>query len=67
MWPAGYSEIMLNPGPGHIMKSDDICYYMSIAKEENSEFNVNRKKVDKLELIQKESKKGLHKSGFSFI
>ncbi len=28
--------ILLNPGPHYKMKSTDICFYMSIAKEENS-------------------------------
>ena len=32
-WP-----IMLNPGPGYILKSSDICFYMNISKEENSAF-----------------------------
>ena len=29
---------MLNPGPRHIMAKTDICYYLSITKEENSAF-----------------------------
>ncbi|KAG5316097.1 KCNT1 protein, partial [Acromyrmex insinuator] len=29
-----------NPGPRHIMKKTDTCYYMSITKEENSAFVV---------------------------
>ena len=32
--------ILLNPGPRHIMKKTDICFYMSITKEENSAFVV---------------------------
>ncbi|XP_076316319.1 potassium channel subfamily T member 2-like isoform X2 [Tachypleus tridentatus] len=32
-WP-----IMLNPGPSYILKASDICFYMSITKEENSAF-----------------------------
>lgn len=37
--PEFYEEtILLNPGPRHIMKKDDTCYYMSITKEENSAF-----------------------------
>ncbi|CAH1394501.1 unnamed protein product [Nezara viridula] len=32
--------ILLNPGPRHIMKRTDTCYYMSITKEENSAFVV---------------------------
>lgn len=40
--PEFYEEtILLNPGPRHIMKKDDTCYYMSITKEENSAFVVN--------------------------
>lgn len=41
--PEFYEEtILLNPGPKHIMKKDDTCYYMSITKEENSAFVVNQ-------------------------
>ncbi|XP_045035662.1 potassium channel subfamily T member 2 isoform X3 [Daphnia magna] len=37
--PEFYEEtILLNPGPRHIMKKTDICFYMSITKEENSAF-----------------------------
>ncbi|XP_064616919.1 potassium channel subfamily T member 2-like [Liolophura sinensis] len=32
------STIQLNPGPRHIMKKSDICFYMNITKEENSAF-----------------------------
>lgn len=39
--PEFYEEtILLNPGPRHIMKATDTCYYMSITKEENSAFVV---------------------------
>ncbi|CAL1527381.1 unnamed protein product [Lymnaea stagnalis] len=30
--------IQLNPGPRHIMRKTDICFYMNITKEENSAF-----------------------------
>lgn len=44
--PEFYEEtILLNPGPRHIMKKDDTCYYMSITKEENSAFVVNQNGV----------------------
>lgn len=29
-------EIKLNAGPKYILKSNDVCFYMSITKEENS-------------------------------
>lgn len=32
------SSIQLNPGPRHIMRKTDICFYMNITKEENSAF-----------------------------
>ena len=32
------STIQLNPGPRHIMKCTDLCFYMSVTKEENSAF-----------------------------
>jgi hypothetical protein len=31
---------LLNPGPRHIMKKTDTCFYLSITKEENSAFIV---------------------------
>ncbi|KAL5290206.1 KCNT2 family protein [Megaselia abdita] len=41
--PEFYEDtILLNPGPRHIMKKDDTCYYMSITKEENSAFVINQ-------------------------
>lgn len=44
--PEFYEDtILLNPGPRHIMKKDDTCYYMSITKEENSAFVVNQNGV----------------------
>lgn len=40
--PEFYEDtILLNPGPRHIMKKSDTCYYMSITKEENSSFSVS--------------------------
>nr|XP_049691933.1 potassium channel subfamily T member 2 isoform X2 [Helicoverpa armigera] len=46
--PEFYEEtILLNPGPRHIMKSSDTCYYMSITKEENSAFVVAEKQEHK--------------------
>ena len=37
--PEFYEEtILLNPGPRHIMKKSDTCFYLSISKEENSAF-----------------------------
>lgn len=45
--PEFYEEtILLNPGPRHIMKASDTCYYMSITKEENSAFVVSEKPAD---------------------
>ncbi|XP_022242333.1 potassium channel subfamily T member 1-like [Limulus polyphemus] len=35
---AGTWPIMLNPGPSYVLKMSDICFYMSITKEENSAF-----------------------------
>lgn len=32
------ATIQLNPGPHHTMKTSDVCFYMSITKEENSQF-----------------------------
>lgn len=53
--PEFYEDtILLNPGPRHIMKKDDTCYYMSITKEENSAFVVHQNQ--QLETQQKEGK-----------
>ncbi|KAK0095117.1 hypothetical protein PV326_009192 [Microctonus aethiopoides] len=44
--PEFYEDtILLNPGPRHIMKKTDTCYYMSITKEENSAFVVANHQV----------------------
>lgn len=41
------STIQLNPGPRHIMKASDLCFYMSITKEENSAFILAHPNDDK--------------------
>nr|XP_018901015.1 PREDICTED: potassium channel subfamily T member 2 isoform X3 [Bemisia tabaci] len=42
--PEFYEDtILLNPGPRHIMKKSDTCYYLSITKEENSAFIASNK------------------------
>ncbi|XP_063787482.1 potassium channel subfamily T member 2-like isoform X2 [Pseudophryne corroboree] len=33
------ANILLNPGPSHIMSSSDTCFYINISKEENSAFS----------------------------
>ncbi|KAM4678127.1 potassium channel subfamily T member 2-like [Discoglossus pictus] len=33
------TNILLNPGPSHIMSSTDTCFYINISKEENSAFS----------------------------
>jgi potassium channel subfamily T protein 1 len=54
--PEFYEDtILLNPGPRHIMKKDDTCYYMSITKEENSAFVVHQNQNSSLETQQKEA------------
>jgi hypothetical protein len=35
-------SIKLNPGPNYLMKSNDLCFYMSISKEENSSLMLNK-------------------------
>ncbi|CAH0703525.1 unnamed protein product [Spodoptera exigua] len=53
--PEFYEEtILLNPGPRHIMKSSDTCYYMSITKEENSAFVVAEKQTEQKPSIPKD-------------
>lgn len=41
------ATIQLNPGPRHIMKPTDLCFYMSITKEENSAFILAHPNEDK--------------------
>lgn len=56
--PEFYEEtILLNPGPRHIMKKDDTCYYMSITKEENSAFVVHANQNNQLDTQQKEGER----------
>ncbi|XP_063373395.1 potassium channel subfamily T member 1 isoform X2 [Cydia amplana] len=53
--PEFYEEtILLNPGPRHIMKSSDTCYYMSITKEENSAFVISEKQIENKPIIPKD-------------
>lgn len=64
--PEFYEEtILLNPGPRHIMKKDDTCYYMSITKEENSAFVVHQNQQNQqLETQQKEGESSLYFNDF---
>ena len=41
------ASIQLNPGSRHIMKVTDICFYMSVTKEENSAFILAHPNEDK--------------------
>nr|XP_053624835.1 potassium channel subfamily T member 2 isoform X11 [Plodia interpunctella] len=53
--PEFYEDtILLNPGPRHIMKSSDTCYYMSITKEENSAFVVAERQTENKSAIPKD-------------
>lgn len=40
------AKIQLNPGPRHIMRVSDICFYMNISPEENSTFILNHPNED---------------------
>ncbi|XP_073705576.1 potassium channel subfamily T member 2 [Garra rufa] len=40
--PDDTKNILLNPGPQHIMKPLDVCFYISLTKEENSCFKTER-------------------------
>jgi hypothetical protein len=65
--PEFYEEtILLNPGPRHIMKKDDTCYYMSITKEENSAFVVHANQNNQTETQTKEGKEMLVKKFQSY-
>lgn len=41
------ARILLNPGPRHILKATDTCFYMNITREENSAFIAPNPKDDK--------------------
>ncbi|XP_071820136.1 potassium channel subfamily T member 2-like isoform X3 [Apostichopus japonicus] len=41
------ARIMLNPGPRHILKATDTCFYMNITREENSAFISHSPKDEK--------------------
>ncbi len=54
--PEFYEDtILLNPGPRHIMKKTDICYYLSITKEENSAFIVASNQNNSAQIEQPKS------------
>ena len=40
------ATIQLNPGPRHIMRPTDTCFYMNITKEENSAFILRHPRED---------------------
>uniref|UniRef100_A0A671MWP8 Potassium channel subfamily T member 2-like n=1 Tax=Sinocyclocheilus anshuiensis TaxID=1608454 RepID=A0A671MWP8_9TELE len=40
--PDDTKNILLNPGPQHIMKPLDVCFYISLTKEENSCFKAKK-------------------------
>ncbi|XP_069948561.1 potassium channel subfamily T member 2 isoform X2 [Cherax quadricarinatus] len=55
--PEFYEDtILLNPGPRHIMKKTDMCFYMSITKEENSAFVVGTNTSTTQETVDSSSK-----------
>ena len=56
------STIQLNPGPRHIMKTTDMCFYMSITKEENSAFILAHPNEDK-DMSSKSSSSKLPQTG----
>ncbi|KAK6468719.1 potassium channel subfamily T member 2 [Huso huso] len=39
------ANILLNPGPCHIMSGSDTCFYINISKEENSAFIFNQQEA----------------------
>ncbi|XP_015204773.2 potassium channel subfamily T member 2 isoform X1 [Lepisosteus oculatus] len=39
------SNILLNPGPCHIMSASDTCFYINISKEENSAFILSQQEA----------------------
>jgi len=58
------ASIQLNPGSRHIMKATDICFYMSITKEENSGFILAHPNEDKESLFTRHgSIKALARAG----
>ncbi len=39
------SNIYLNPGNNYKIQADDVCFYISLIKEENFEMKVNKQKI----------------------
>ncbi|XP_033098187.1 potassium channel subfamily T member 2-like isoform X2 [Anneissia japonica] len=50
------ADLQLNPGPKHILKDTDTCYYMNITKEEYSAFILAHPREEKEKLEKKDSK-----------
>ncbi|XP_075433952.1 potassium channel subfamily T member 1-like [Ascaphus truei] len=53
------ANILLNPGPCHIMSSKDTCFYINISKEENSAFSFKEQEQIKRSGLPKSSYHGL--------
>ncbi|XP_071947875.1 potassium channel subfamily T member 2-like [Antedon mediterranea] len=50
------ADLQLNPGPKHILKDTDTCYYMNITKEEYSSFILAHPREEKEKVDKKDSK-----------
>jgi potassium channel subfamily T protein 1 len=57
------ATIQLNPGSRHVMKAADVCFYMSVTKEENSAFILAHPNEDKDTLFRHGSIKALARAG----
>ncbi|CAH2273066.1 potassium channel subfamily T member 2 isoform X5 [Pelobates cultripes] len=53
------ANILLNPGPCHIMSSSDTCFYINISKEENSAFSFKEQEQIQRSGIAKSAYHGL--------
>uniref|UniRef100_A0A8C5M2M6 RCK N-terminal domain-containing protein n=1 Tax=Leptobrachium leishanense TaxID=445787 RepID=A0A8C5M2M6_9ANUR len=53
------TNILLNPGPCHIMASTDTCFYINISKEENSAFSFKEQEQIRRPGIAKSAYHGL--------
>ncbi|CAG5135869.1 unnamed protein product, partial [Candidula unifasciata] len=56
------NKIQLNPGPRHIMRKSDICFYLNISKEENSAFILAHPNHDTTTVDRTKSPSGQEKS-----
>ena len=46
------SRLLLNPGPSHVMDYDDLCFYIAISREEDSNIRAYKEPKHQLNLFK---------------